>query len=306
MRRFLAIRIAQSLLAMLAISIIAFGMTHLSGSPVDSMLPEDAGPEEAAQLTRELGLDQPIHVQYVKFLGRVLTGDLGDSITWPGASALGVVMERMPATLLLGGFAIIVSTIIAIPIGVLTGVYRDTPFDAVGKIIALLGQAAPPFWLGIVLIWIFGVTLDWFPTSGRGGFSHLVLPAIAMGWFQVAALMRITRSSMLEVLDSEYIKLARVKGVPEWRIIWVHALRNAAIAPLTYFGVIAGIILTGSVVIETVFVWPGAGQLAVEAIRARDFPVIQAVVLTFAAVFILANLLVDTLYAYVDPRIRYR
>ena len=306
MRRFLAIRIAQSLLAMLAISVIAFGMTHLSGSPVDSMLPEDAGPEEAAQLTRELGLDRPIHVQYFKFLGRILTGNLGDSIMSPGASALGVVMERMPATLLLGGFAIIVSTIIAIPIGVLTGVYRDTPFDVAGKIIALLGQAAPPFWLGIVLIWIFGVKLDWFPTSGRGGFSHLVLPAIAMGWFQVAALMRITRSSMLEVLDSEYIKLARVKGVPEWRIIWVHALRNAAIAPLTYFGVIAGIILTGSVVIETVFVWPGAGQLAVEAIRARDFPVIQAVVLTFAAVFILANLLVDTLYAYVDPRIRYQ
>ena len=270
------------------------------------MLPEDAGPEAAARLASELGLDRPIHVQYAIFLSRALGGDLGDSIMWPGSSALGVVMERMPATLQLGGFAILVSTLIAIPIGVMSGVHRDTPFDAAGKIIALLGQAMPPFWLGIVLIWIFGVTLDWFPTSGRGSFSHMVLPAIAMGWFQVAALMRITRSSMLDVLDSEYIKLARVKGVPEWRVIWVHALRNAAIAPLTYFGVIAGIILTGSVVIETVFVWPGAGQLAVDAIRARDFPVVQAVVLTFAGVFILSNLLVDTLYAFVDPRIRYR
>ena len=234
-----------------------------------------------------------------------MQGNLGDSLKWRGYTALEVVMERLPATIQLGGFAVLISTIIAIPIGVLAGVYKDTPFDSAGKLVALLGQAMPNFWLGIVLIWIFAVKLGWFPTSGRGGFSHMVLPAIAMGWFQVAALMRLTRSAMLEVLDSEYIKLARIKGVPEWRVIWVHALRNAAIVPLTYFGVIAGVILTGSVVIETVFAWPGTGQLAIEAIRGRDYPVIQAVVLTFASVFILANLIVDTLYAYVDPRIRY-
>ena len=306
MQRYLIRRAAQSLLALLAISVITFGLSHLSGSPVDAMLPDDAGPEEAERLTREWGLDRPIHVQYLTFLGKALRGDLGDSLKWRGYTALGIVAERLPATLQLGGFAVLVSTVIAIPIGVLAGVYRDTPFDVAGKLVALLGQAMPNFWLGIVLIWIFAVKLGWFPTSGRGGFSHMVLPAIAMGWFQVAALMRLTRSAMLEVLDSEYIKLARIKGVPEWRVIWVHALRNAAITPLTYFGVIAGVILTGSVVIETVFAWPGTGQLAIDAIRGRDYPVIQAVVLTFAVVFILSNLIVDTLYAYVDPRIRYR
>ncbi|MCY4453178.1 MAG: ABC transporter permease [Immundisolibacterales bacterium] len=306
MQRYLIRRAGQSLLALLAISVITFGLSHLSGSPVDAMLPDDAGPEEAERLTREWGLDRPIHVQYLTFLGNALRGDLGDSLKWRGSTALGIVAERLPATLQLGGFAVLVSTIIAIPIGVLAGVYRDTAFDAAGKLVALLGQAMPNFWLGIVLIWIFAVKLGWFPTSGRGGFSHMVLPAIAMGWFQVAALMRLTRSAMLEVLDSEYIKLARIKGVPEWRVIWVHALRNAAIAPLTYFGVIAGVILTGSVVIETVFAWPGTGQLAIDAIRGRDYPVIQAVVLTFAVVFILSNLIVDTLYAYVDPRIRYQ
>ncbi len=305
MLRYLAIRVIQSLVAMLAISVIAFGLSHLSGSPVDSMLPDDAGPEEAERLTREWGLDRPIHVQYITFLGNALQGNLGDSLKWPGQTALGMVLQRLPATLQLGGFAVLVSTLIAVPIGVFSAVYKDGPFDAAGKMVALLGQALPNFWLAIVLIWVFAVTLNWFPTSGRGGLSHMVLPAIAMGWFQVAALMRLTRSAMLEVLDSEYIKLARIKGVPEWRVIWVHALRNAAIAPLTYFGVIAGAILTGSVVIETVFAWPGTGLLAIEAIRARDYPVVQAVVLTFAGVFILANLVVDTLYAYVDPRIRY-
>jgi len=306
MRRYIIIRVLQSLIAMLAISVIAFSLSHLSGSPVDSMLPDDAGPEEAQRLTELWGLDRPLYEQYFVFLGKVLQGDLGQSIKWTGRTALGLVLERLPATIQLGGFAILVSTIIAIPVGVVSAVYKDTALDTFGKLIALLGQAVPNFWLAIVLIWVFAVKLGWFPTSGRDGFSSIVLPAIALGWYQVAALMRLTRSAMLEVLDTEYVKLARIKGVPEWRIIWVHALRNAAIVPLTYFGVIFGAVFTGSVVIETVFTWPGTGSLAIEAIRGRDFPVVQAVVLTFASVFILANLLVDLAYAYLDPRIRYR
>ena len=306
MQRYLLRRVAQSLLAMLAISVIAFALSHLSGSPVDAMLPDDAGPEEAERLIKLWGLDRPIYEQYLVFLGNVLQGNLGQSIKWQGQSAMGLVLERLPATLQLGGFAILVSTIIAVPIGVLAALYKDTAFDTMGKIVALLGQAMPNFWLGIVLIWIFAVHLQWLPTSGRGGLGHMILPAIAMGWFQVAALMRLTRSAMLEVLDSEYVKLARIKGVAEWRVVWVHALRNAAIVPLTYFGLIAGSIFTGSVVIETVFAWPGTGLLAIDAIRGRDFPVVQAVVLTFAGVFILVNLMVDTLYAYLDPRIRFR
>lgn len=305
MQRYLIYRVMQSLVTLLAISVIIFGLSRLSGTPVDTLLADDATPAEAEALMHEWGLDRPIYVQYLDFISNAVRGDLGDSLKWPGETALGLVWQRLPATLQLGGFAIIISTLIAIPTGVLAAVYKGSLFDSFGKMVALLGQAMPPFWLGIVLIWIFAVHWNVFPTSGRGGFGNMVLPAITMGWYQVAALMRLTRSSTLEVLDNEYIKAARLKGVPERRVIWVHALRNAAIAPLTYFGVIVGYIFTGSVVIETVFAWPGTGLLAIEAIRARDYVVVQAVVLTFAVVFILANLIVDILYAFIDPRIRY-
>jgi peptide/nickel transport system permease protein len=305
MQRYLIYRVMQSLVTLLAISVIIFGLSRLSGTPVDTLLADDATPAEAEALMHEWGLDRPIYVQYLDFISNAVRGDLGDSLKWPGETAQGLVWQRLPATLQLGGFAIIISTLIAIPTGVLAAVYKGSLFDSFGKMVALLGQAMPPFWLGIVLIWIFAVHWNVFPTSGRGGFGNMVLPAITMGWYQVAALMRLTRSSTLEVLDNEYIKAARLKGVPERRVIWVHALRNAAIAPLTYFGVIVGYIFTGSVVIETVFAWPGTGLLAIEAIRARDYVVVQAVVLTFAVVFILANLIVDILYAFIDPRIRY-
>ena len=306
MQRYLVRRVFASLITLLAISVVVFGLSRLSGNPVDALLPDNATPAEAEVLIKEWGLDQPLHVQYWAFISNAVQGDLGNSLKWPGETALGLVWQRLPATLQLGGFAILVSTLIAIPVGVLAAVHKGSLFDSLGKLIALFGQAIPPFWLGIVLIWGFAVHWKIFPTSGRGGLGHMVLPAIAMGWFQVAALMRLTRSAMLEVLDNEYIKAARLKGVAEWRVIWVHALRNASITPLTYFGVIVGYIFTGSVVIETVFAWPGTGLLAIEAIRARDYPVVQAVVLTFAVVFILANLIVDVLYAVVDPRIRFK
>jgi peptide/nickel transport system permease protein len=193
-----------------------------------------------------------------------------------------------------------------VPFGVATAVWRDSFFDSFGKIVALLGQSLPSFWLGIVLMWIFAVTLGWLPTSGRGTWAHMVLPAVCLGWFQVAAMMRLIRSAMLDVLDSEFVKLTRVKGLSEWKVVWKHCLRNAAIAPLTYFAITAGVLLTGSVVIESVFAWPGTGLLAVDAVRARDFQVVQAIVIVFAAVFILTNLVVDILYAYIDPRIRYQ
>ncbi len=201
--------------------------------------------------------------------------------------------------------ALVVAGLIALPIGVIVAVKKDTGIDYAGKIIALLGQSLSSFWLGIVLMWIFAVMLGWLPTSGRSGLSSIIMPAVALGWYQVAAVMRLTRSSMLEVLDTEYVKLARIKGVPEWKVIWKHCLRNSAIAPLTYFGLIMGGFMTGSVVIETVFVWPGVGLLAIDALRSRDFQVVQSVVLFFAGIYIVCNLLVDILYAYLDPRIRY-
>ena len=304
MRRFLAIRFLQALVALLAITLIVFGLTHLSGSPVDALLPDDASQEQIESLIRHWGLDRPLHEQYLAFLGNALQGDLGVSLKWRGYTAMEVVLQRLPATLKLGGLSVLLSIVVAIPLGVVAARYRGTMVDKSANVVALLGQSLPQFWLGIMLIWIFAVGLGWFPTSGQGGIQHMILPAVAMASFQVAALARLTRSAMLDSLRSEYVKLARLKGVPEYRIVWKHALRNAAIVPLTYFGLLTGSLLTGSVVIESVFSWPGTGLLSIEAIRGRDYPVVQAVVILFAVVFLLINYLVDALYALVDPRIR--
>ncbi len=304
MQRFIAIRVLQSLLAILVISVIVFGLARLSGDPLDTMLPIEAGPEDYERLEKYWGLDKPLPTQYVIFITKALQGDFGESLKYQGKSAMGLVAERLPATLELAGAALLVSALLALPIGVLAAVSKDSGWDAAAKVIALLGQSLPAFWLGIVLMWIFAVRLDWLPASGRGGIQHMILPAITLGWFQVAAIMRLVRSSMLEVLDSEFVKLARVKGIPEWKVIWKHCLRNAGIAPLTFFAIIAGSLLTGSVVTETVFTWPGVGLMVVDAVRSRDFQVVQAVVIVFAGIFILCNLLVDILYAYLDPRIR--
>jgi peptide/nickel transport system permease protein len=306
MQRYVARRALQSLLAILVMSLIVFSLARITGNPLDVMLPLEAGPEDYERVSKHWGLDQPLAVQYLIFLRKALGGDFGNSWKWHGHSAMGLVWQRLPATLQLAGFALLISVVIALPIGVLSAVMKGTVWDSAAKIIALLGQSLPAFWLGIVLMWIFAVHLGWFPTSGKGGLQHMILPAITLGWFQVAALMRLVRSSMLEVLDSEFVKLTRIKGLPEWKVVWKHCLRNAAIAPLTFFAIIAGVLMTGAVVTESVFSWPGTGLLVVDAVRARDFQVVQAVVIVFAGIFILTNLLVDILYAYLDPRIRYQ
>jgi len=306
MQRFIAIRVLQSLLAILVMSMIVFGLARVSGNPLDVMLPIEAMPEDYERLEKYWGLDKPITTQYVIFIKNALQGDFGQSLKYQGQSAMELVTERLPATLELAGVALLVSVILALPIGVLAAVAKGSHWDTAAKIVALLGQSLPAFWLGIVLMWIFAVMLPWLPSSGRGGLQHLILPAITLGWFQVAVIMRLVRSSMLEVLDSEFVKLARVKGIPEWKVVWKHCLRNASIAPLTVFAIIAGSLLTGSVITETVFTWPGVGLLVVDAVRSRDFQVVQAVVIMFAGIFILCNLLVDIMYAYLDPRIRYQ
>jgi peptide/nickel transport system permease protein len=306
MQRYIARRLLQSALALLAMSLIVFTLARVTGNPLDVMLPLEATREDYERVSKHWGLDRPLATQYLIFLGKALGGDFGASWKWPGHSAMGLVWQRLPATLQLAGFALFVSVVIALPIGVLAAVMKGTAWDSAAKIVALLGQSLPAFWLGIVLMWIFAVHLGWFPTSGKGGLSHMVLPAITLGWFQVAALMRLVRSSMLEVLDSEFVKLSRIKGLSEWKVVWKHCLRNAAIAPLTFFAIIAGVLMTGAVVTESVFSWPGTGLLVVDAVRARDFQVVQAVVIVFAGIFIATNLLVDILYAYLDPRIRYR
>lgn len=306
MQRFIAMRVLQSLVAVLVMSVIVFGLARISGDPLEVMLPLEAEQEDYDRLTEYWGLDKPLHVQYLTFVKKGLQGDFGESLKYQGKSAMGLVIERLPATLELAGVALLISALLAIPIGVMAAVSKGTGYDAAAKVVALLGQSLPGFWLGIMLMWIFAVWMDWLPSSGRGGIQHMILPAITLGWFQVAAIMRLVRSSMLEVLDSEFVKLTRVKGIPEWKVVWKHCLRNAAIAPLTFFAIIAGQLLTGSVVTETVFTWPGVGLLVVDAVRSRDFQVVQAVVIMFAFIFILCNLLVDILYAFLDPRIRYQ
>jgi len=284
---------------------IVFGLGRITGDPTSVLLPFDATEQERLELRADLGLDRPIHVQYGTFVNNAFHGDFGESIKWDGYSSMGIVIKRLPATLKLAAVAMIVAVAISLPVGIISAVKRDTIFDYVGKIIALFGQSLPAFWLGLVLMWVFAVQLDWVPTSGRTGWTSYFLPAISIGWFLVAALMRLVRSSMLEVMDSEYIKMARVKGLSEAKVVWKHGLRNASIAPLTFFGIIFGNLLVGSVSIETVYAWPGVGLLAFEAVLARDFPVMQAVVVIFAAIYISMNLVVDVLYAYLDPRIRY-
>jgi peptide/nickel transport system permease protein len=298
--------VLQSLLAIWAMSLIVFSLARVTGNPLDVMLPLEAGPEDYERVAKHWGLDQPLHTQYFIFLGKAVRGDFGQSWKWHGHTAMGLVWQRLPATLQLAGFALAISVVIALPIGVMAAVMKGSSWDSAAKIIALLGQSLPAFWLGIVLMWVFAVHLGWFPTSGRGGIEYMVLPAITLGWFQVAAIMRLVRSSMLEVLDSEFVKLSRIKGLAEWKVVWKHCLRNASIAPLTFFAIIVGGLVTGAVVTESVFSWPGTGQLVVDAVRARDFQVVQAVVIVFAGIFILTNLLVDVLYAYLDPRIRYQ
>ena len=304
MQRYILIRLGQAILAIWAVTVIVFALAHVSGDPLTLLVPLDATHEEIAEVRRFYGLDRPVHVQYWKFLSNAVQGDFGRSTVRPDHDAMELVLNRVPATLQLGAAALLLSAILAVPLGVLSAVRRDTPLDYLGKIFALLGQSVPSFWIGLMLMWVLSVEFGWLPSSGKGGIDHMIMPVIAIGWFQVAAVMRLVRSAMLDNLDSEYIKLARIKGLAEWVVVWKHCLRNAFIPALTYFGVTAGVFVTGAVIIETVFAWPGVGQLAVEATVSRDFQVLQAVVVLGAVGFVLLNLLVDILYGYLDPRIR--
>ena len=258
------------------------------------------------QVRAKWGLDQPIYVQYARYIGNFVTGDFGEAWAYGGVPITSLIANRLPNTIMLAGFAWVISASIALPIGVMVAVKKDSAFDWAGKVVALIGQSAPSFAIGLILMWVFAVLLGWLPTSGNdAGFKSIILPGMALGYYNVAAVMRLTRSSMLEVLDTEYVKLARIKGMPERKVIWKHCFRNALIVPFTYMGLIGAVLLTGSVVIETVFVWPGLGDLAIDAIRNRDFPVIQSIVILFAAFYIFINLAVDVMYAYLNPRIRY-
>ena len=304
MLRFVLSRLVQSLVALAILSVVVFVLARTTGDPLHLILPMSATEEDYAYARRYLGLDRPYVEQYLSFVGKAITGDFGTSIR-ARRPVSELIRERLPNSLRLATFAMGVTILVAFPLGVLAAVNKGTAIDRAAQVVAVLGQSLPTFWVAIVLVEFVAGRLQWLPAGGVGGFSSYVLPGLTLGWFVVAGLMRLLRSGMLEVLDSEYVKLARVKGVIEPRVVWVHALKNALIPVVTFAAIYFSILVTTAIVVETVFAWPGLGRLAYEGISSRDFPVIQAVVLTTAALVAVVNLSVDCLYALIDPRIRY-
>jgi peptide/nickel transport system permease protein len=299
-------RIAQSIIVLLGISLIVFIALHLTGDPAAAML-RGGNPTRADILAmrHQLGLEQPLPVQYLTYLGRALHGDFGTSYYYQ-TSALQLVLQHLPATLLLTASSMVVSLAIAFPLGVLSATRRNTAVDFFGRVFALLGVSFPNFWLGIMLILIFAVHLNWLPPSGYGSIQYLILPALTLGMILAGITTRLIRSSVLEVLREDYVRTARAKGLPRGRILRRHVVRNALLPVVTYIGLQFGTLLGGAVIIEQVFSWPGVGQLALGAVNQGDFPLVQASVLVLATLLIVVNLVVDLSYVFIDPRIQYR
>lgn len=304
MQRFLIRRVLLCFVTLLSVSLIIFILSRVSGDPRHIYLDDYSTQADWEAMGVVLGLDKPYYQQYGIFLKDAFQGDFGNSVK-EGRPVLDVILERAPATLLLGSVAFAISLAVGVPLGILSATRRSSNIDRLGKIVSLIGQSTPPFLLGLILMFIFAVQLDWTPPYGKENWNSILLPAITLGWFYAAANLRLVRSSMLDVLDSEYIRLARAKGASYRVVILKHALRNALIPPLTFAGVTLGALVTGSLVVETVFAWPGLGRLAIEALFAFDYPLLQGVVITFTLLYVLASLTVDVLYAYIDPRIRY-
>lgn len=297
-------RVARALVVLWFVSVVVFALLRLApGDPLTMMLGETASPQQIAAARHEYGFDQPIPVQYGIFVRNALHGNLGKSILYQEPS-LQVVMHGLPYTLLLSAVSFLISTGVAVPIGILAAVRRNTIWDYLGMGLAVVGQAVPPFWLGIVLILVFSVSLRVLPTSGSFGPQYLILPSVTLAMVLMPIVTRLVRSSMLEVLGEDYVRTARAKGASTMRSVTRHAFRTALIPLVTVLGLQVSSLLGGAVIIEQVFAWPGVGRLAVNAIFSRDYPVIQAVVLIVAVAFVTVNLLVDLLYAWLDPRIR--
>ena len=296
-------RLFHSIFVLIGISVVVFIILHLTGDPAALLMPMDATPEQVAQFRKEMGFTDPLLVQYWRFFKGTLRLDFGLSFRH-SQPALDLVLERMPATIQLTITAMIIAMIIAVPVGIISAIRRNSILDHIGMTGALLGQSTPVFWLGIMLILVFSVTFQWFPSSGRGTLEHLILPAVTLGMFSMARTARMMRSSMLEVLGQEYMKTARAKGLSPRMVILKHALKNALIPVVTIVGMELGTLLGGAVITETIFAWPGVGRLAVQAIYNRDYPVVQAAVFLLASIFVLVNLIVDILYTYLDPRVK--
>jgi peptide/nickel transport system permease protein len=304
MAAFLLRRIAGAIWVLAGVSIVVFIIVHLTGDPAAVMLPPESTPAEVAAFSHEEGFDRPLIVQFGTFALGALHGDLGQSLRHD-EPALGLALERLPATVELALAAFVLVAIVAIPAGVVSAARPRGTISAAVRVVALVGQSAPTYWIGLMLILVFGVRLGWLPVSGIGDLSHLVLPAVTLGFFSMAKVMRLTRTALLDVLASDYLRTARAKGLAPLTVLVGHALRNAWIPIVTQLGIELGTLLSGAIITETVFAWPGIGRLAVQAVYDRDVPVVEAVVLLAATIFTLVNVLVDVLYAALDPRVRY-
>ncbi len=305
MWQFVAVRVLQSLFTLLVISLLVFLATRLTGDPALVLLPPEAsGKEDYARLRADLGLDKPMTEQYLIFLSGAVRGDFEVSIR-DRRPTRDLLLERLPATVQLAAAGMFLAIVMGVPLGILSAVKRDSVFDKGGKLFAILGMAAPQFWVAIMLILLFGAILQVLPTYGRGGIDHFILPAFVLAWSIMAGIMRLGRSSMLEVLDSDYVRFARIKGLQDGLVVWKHALRNALIPILTFSGISLAGLLNGAIVVEVVFAWPGLGRLMLDGVLQRNFPVVQAAVMASAFFYILTALVVDILYVYADPRIRH-
>jgi peptide/nickel transport system permease protein len=305
MKAYVLRRLWQSALTLVGVSVLVFVILRVvPGDPAKMLLPDGAPQSAVDELNRQLGLHEPLYVQYGLFLQSVFRGDFGHSFQYR-APALRVVVERLAATVQLALAALLITVGVGVSLGIVAAVRRGSGYDYASTVLAVLGQSLPNFWLGIMLILLFGVALRWLPTSGFESWRHLILPAVTLAAFPMALVARLTRSSMLEILGRDFIRTGRAKGLAERAVILRHALRNAAVPVLTVLGLQIGTLLGGAVITESVFAWPGMGKLVVDAIFFRDFPVVQTVLIFSATIFVLINLLVDLLYTVIDPRIRY-
>lgn len=300
-------RILRGLVTVWLVTLVVFGLLRFTGNPIDHLANPSIEKEDRIRMKKEFGLDKPIYVQYILFNKGIFTGHFGISVKERGDPAFQVFKRRIMATVQLVGAGLAFSMTLGLLLGVISATYPDSWFDRFGKLLAITGQAMPAFWLGLLFILLFSVKLNWLPSAGgldRLGWKGIIMPAISLGWFLVAANMRLVRSSMLEVLDSDYIKMQRAKGLPSGMIIWKHALRNAALPVITLFGVNLALLVGGALVTEQIFSWPGIGLLLVDTILLRDYAVVQTVVFFSALIIVAVNIMVDLTYAWLDPRVR--
>jgi ABC-type dipeptide/oligopeptide/nickel transport system permease component len=305
MKTFLFRRTLQAVAIIFGVTLVTFFFLHLTGDPVGMLLPADASREDIQRMVKLFGFDQPLYVQFIRFLAGVVRGDFGQSIR-QDEPALGLVLERLPATLELTLAAMAIAVLVAFPAGILSASRRGGLIDQAAMLFALIGQSVPNFWLGIMLILIFSVTLGWLPPFGRGGPENLILPAFTLSMYSMARTARLIRSGMIEVLSQDYIRTAYAKGLTRWTVLWRHALRNALIPAVTVLGLDLAHLLGGAIITETIFAWPGVGRLTISAIFARDYPIVQAAVFLVAVGYTGVNLLVDILYAYINPKVRFQ